>query len=94
MNMNQQHYKDELRAMLGSPVTRIFLWRLIVEDCHVFDVDFPFNASAYGLLAKQSIGKRLLEDMKAISPELTLQAETEYRTMLSYNKTQFSQEGD
>jgi len=94
LNMNQMHYKDELRTMLGSPVTRIFLWRLIVEDCHVFDVDFAFNASAYALLAKQSIGKRLLEDMKEISPELTLQAEMEYRTLTSYDKPQSSQEGD
>ena len=83
INLNKQHYQDEIRVMLNSSVTRIFLWRLIVEDCKVFEADFAMNASAYALLAKQEIGKRLLEDMKRISPELTFQAETEYNAMMA-----------
>ncbi len=90
--LNQQHYRDELRAMLNSPVTRIFLWRLIVEDCHVFATEFAMNASAYVLLAEQRIGKRLLADMKDVSPELTFQAEAEYNAMMAHNTQTFSQE--
>jgi hypothetical protein len=92
MNLNKQHYQDEIRVMLNSSVTRIFLWRLIVEDCKVFEADFAMNASAYALLAKQEIGKRLLADMKSISPELTFQAETEYNAMMAHNTQTFSQE--
>lgn len=92
MNLNKQHYQDEIRVMLNSSVTRIFLWRLIVEDCKVFEADFAMNASAYALLAKQEIGKRLLEDMKRVSPELTFQAETEYNAMMAHNTQTFSQE--
>ena len=94
MTPNQRHYDEELRTMLGNPVTRVFLWRLIVEDCHVFDEDVPLNASAYPLLAKQAIGKRLLADMKAISPELTFQAEIEYNELRKQPTPRFSQEGD
>ena len=92
--LNQMHYEEEIRTMLGNPVTRVFLWRFIVEDCHVFDTDAPLNASAYALLAKQSIGKRLLADMKAISPELTFQAEKEYNDLFRQTQTNYSQEGD
>ncbi len=92
INLNKQHYQDEIRVMLNSSVTRIFLWRLIVEDCKVFEADFAMNASAYALLAKQEIGKRLLEDMKRVSPELTFQAEAEYNAMMAHNTQTFSQE--
>lgn len=91
---NQMHYEEEIRTMLGNPVTRVFLWRFIVEDCHVFDPDAPLNASAYALLAKQSIGKRLLADMKAVSPESTFQAEREYDDLIRQTKINYSQEGD
>ena len=91
-NKNQQHYEDELRAMLSSPMTRIFLWRFIVEDCKVFTTDFALNASAYTLLAKQEIGKLLLADLKAIDPDMVFQAEKEYNAMIASTKTQFSQE--
>lgn len=91
-NRNQQHYEEELRTMLSSPVTRIFLWRFIVEDCKVFVTNFALNASAYTLLAKQEIGKLLLADLKAIDPEKVFQAEKEYNAMIAGNQTQFSQE--
>ena len=92
--INQMHYENEIRTMLGNSVTRVFLWRLVVEDCHVFDMDAPLNASAYALLAKQSIGKQLLADMKAVSPELTFQAEKEYNDLIRQTRNNYSQEGD
>ena len=45
-SLNTLHYEEELKSLLASPVTRIFFWRLIVEDCRVFQSDFPLNASA------------------------------------------------
>ena len=80
--LNSTHYEDELKTLLDSPVLRIFFWRLIVEDCRVFQSDFPLNASAYTLLARQEIGKRLLADAKRIAPELVFQAEREYEDFM------------
>ena len=82
-SLNVQHYREELEAVLKSPVLRVFFWRLIVEDCRVFQSDFSLNASAYALLAKQEIGKRLLEDAKRINPEAVFLAETEYNDLQS-----------
>ena len=77
-SLNQQHYERELRRMLAEPETRIFLWRLIAEDCRVFVTDFQHNATAYSLLAVQRLGKILLEDMKRIDASAVYQAEQEY----------------
>ena len=92
MSPSQRHYSEALQTMLSSPVTRVFLWRLIVEDCKVFEEGFPMNASAYCLLAKQEIGKRLLADAKNESLDLVLQAEKEYIALMEANKKQ--QQGD
>lgn len=81
-SLNQQHYEQELRRMLAEPETRIFLWRLIAEDCHVFDTEFQHNATAYSLLAKQQIGKRLLADLKCIDASAVHKAEEEYDELL------------
>lgn len=78
---SQQHYTNALEIMLSNPALRVFLWRLIVEDCKVFEEGFPMNAQAYCLLAKQEIGKRLLADAKAVSPDLVFQAEKEYKEL-------------
>ena len=82
---NAKHYAAELQAALESPMMRVFLWRLIVEDCRVFQGEFPLNASAYTLLAKQEIGKRLLADLKATNPALVYQAEQEYNELMRQN---------
>lgn len=84
--VNSTHYEDELKTLLDSPVLRIFFWRLIVEDCRVFQSDFPLNASAYALLARQEIGKRLLADAKRISPGLVYRAEREYEEFMEKAK--------
>lgn len=82
-SLNAQHYCEELALLLRSPVLRVFFWRLIVEDCRVFQSDFSLNASAYALLAKQEIGKRLLADAKQIDPEAVFLAEKEYGELQS-----------
>lgn len=82
---SQQHYRNALEVMLSNPATRVLLWRLIVEDCKVFVEEFPMNASVYCLNAKQEIGKRLLADAKAISPEQVFQAEQEYNELMKLN---------
>ena len=90
---SQQHYRNALEVMLSNPATRVLLWRLIVEDCKVFVEEFPMNASVYCLNAKQEIGKRLLADAKAISPEQVFQAEQEYNELMKLNAKTKS-EGD
>lgn len=87
MSPSQAHYDAALRKMLSDETLRIFLWRLIVEDCRVFQEDFTLNASAYCLLAKQEIGKRLLEDAKLRDPEAVFKAEREYRAMMEQSQT-------
>lgn len=82
-SLNLQHYREELEAVLKSPVLRVFFWRLIVEDCRVFQSDFSLNASAYALLAKQEIGKQLLAEAKQIDPEAVFLAEKEYNDLQS-----------
>ena len=82
-SLNVQHYREELETILSSPVLRVFFWRLIAEDCRVFQSDFSLNASAYALLAKQEIGKRLLEDAKQVNAEAVFLAEKEYNDLQS-----------
>jgi hypothetical protein len=72
--------------MLGDEDLRVFLWRLIVEDCRVFQEDFPTNASAYSLLAKQEIGKRILADAKLRNPEAVFRAEQEYNDLMARDR--------
>lgn len=80
-SLNIQHYRDELGTILASPVLRVFFWRLIADECRVFQSGFALNASAYALLAKQEIGKRLLEDAKRVNPEAVHLAEKEYEEL-------------
>lgn len=91
---SQQHYRNALTVMLSNPTTRILLWRIIVEDCKVFVEDYPMNASAYSLLAKQEIGKRLLADAKNISLESVFQAEKEYIELMALNAKQLQEQGE
>lgn len=93
LSPSQQHYINSLEIMLNNPALRVFLWRLIVEDCKVFDEGFPMNVQAYCLLAKQDIGKRLLADAKAVSLDLIFQAEKEYKELMELNAKQ-NQEGE
>lgn len=83
MTPSQQHYDEALRTILHDETLRIFLWRLIEEDCRVFQEGFPTNASAYCLLAKQEIGKRLLADAKMRDPEAVFKAEKEYQELMA-----------
>lgn len=85
--LSQMHYRNALEVMLSNPTTRVLLWRLIVEDCKVFVEDFPMNAAVYCLNAKQEIGKRLLSDAKAVSPEMVFKAEQEYNDLMNLNQT-------
>lgn len=78
---NVQQYNTSIAKLLSDRDLRIFLWNLIVQDCRVFQPDFPMNASAYCLLAKQEIGKRLLADAKRINPSAVLLAEAEYNEL-------------
>ena len=87
---SQQHYRNALAIMLENPATRVLLWRIIVEDCKVFEEGFALNASAYCLLAKQEIGKRLLADAKRVDPDLVAAAEKEYNSLMEVN-AQFNQ---
>ena len=86
MTPSQRHYDTALKKMLGDEVLRVLLWRLIVEDCHVFQEDFPMNASAYSLLAEQKIGKRLLADAKHRDPEAVFRAEQEYIALMEQDR--------
>lgn len=78
---NVQQYNASLAKLLSDRDLRIFLWNLIVQDCRVFQPEFPMNASAYCLLAKQEIGKRLLADAKRINPSAVMLAEAEYNDL-------------
>lgn len=78
---NVAQYRDAMAKILSDRDLRIFLWSVIKEDCRVFQADFPMNAQAYCLLAKQEIGKRLLEDAKQVNPSALLLAEAEYNDL-------------
>lgn len=90
---NQRQYRASLESMLSHTTTRIFLWRLIVEDCKVFEESYPMNAAAYSLLAVQSIGKRLLADAKSVDAAAVFKAEQEYNQLMQNNQD-FSLKGD
>lgn len=94
MNPSQQQYHDALEDALSRTLTRVLLWRIIVEDCKVFEESFPMNAAAYCLLAKQEIGKRLLADLKAVDPEAVHKAEQEYNDLMERNQKAINQEGE
>lgn len=81
-NLNKNQYDTALAKLLSDRDLRILFWRIIVEDCRVFQEDFPTNASAYCLLAKQEIGKRILADAKAVDPDAVLAAEKEYNAFM------------
>lgn len=83
---NVRQYREAVAKILADRDLRIFLWSLIAEDCRVFQPEFPMNASAYCLLAKQEIGKRLLEDAKKVNPSAVLLAETEYNELQEQTK--------
>ena len=82
---SQAHYRNALTRMLSEPDLRILLWRIIVEDCKVFEEGFSLNASAYCLLAKQEIGKRLLADAKRVDADRVAEAEKEYNALMELN---------
>lgn len=86
MTHSQRHYDAALRKILSDEMLRIFLWRLIEEDCRVFQEGFPTNASAYCLLARQEIGKRLLADAKMRDPEAVFKAEQEYKALMALDR--------
>lgn len=79
-------YEEEMRAMLATPKTRRFLFRLITEACHVFDVGFQTNAGAYCLMAKQDVGKTLMNFAKKIDLDKFNQAEKEYNQAIKNSR--------
>lgn len=92
MNLNSMQYEESLRKALADEDLRILLWRLVVEDCKVFQEGFPMNAGAYALLALQDVGKRLLADMKALDPLAVYQAEQDYNALLKQSEAESNQE--
>jgi len=86
--LNAKSCENEIRFMLDDKRGRLFLWRLIVEACHVFDVGFQHNAAAYSLLAKQDIGKILLNAAREIDLEKIQLAEREYHKLLEESATE------
>ena len=93
MSVNSDQFNESLRKVLNDKDLRILAWRLIVEDCKVFQVDYPMNASAYSLLAKQELGKRLLEDLRRIDLNLVHQAEKDYHELMA-NSDSEAENGD
>lgn len=83
---NVRQYREAMAKILADRDLRIFLWSIIDQDCHVFQPEFPMNAQAYCLLAKQEIGKRLLADAKAVNPSAVMLAETEYNELVEQTR--------
>jgi hypothetical protein len=83
---NVRQYRDAIAKILADRDLRIFLWSLIEQDCRVFQPEFPMNASAYCLLAKQEIGKRLLADAKSVNPSAVMLAEAEFNDLQEQTK--------
>ena len=81
-NINKQQYDAAIAKLLADRDLRILFWRIISEDCHVFQEDFPTSAQAYSLLAEQRIGKRLLADAKAVNAAAVFTAEAEYNEFM------------
>lgn len=88
MEEKTPHLDREIRFLLEHREGRVLLWRLVVELCHVFDSGYPHNAAAYSLLAKQEIGKLLLNLCREIDLEKTQQAEREYWELLEKERKQ------
>ena len=86
MTHSQRHYDEALRKILADPVLRVFLWRIIEEDCRVFQEGFPASAMIYSRAAKQEIGKRLLADAKMRDPEAVFKAEQEYKALMALDR--------
>lgn len=95
---NVVQYRTAMSKILNDRDLRILLWSIIEQDCRVFQPEFPMNASAYCLLAKQEIGKRLLADAKALNPTAVMLAEAEYNDLQEqtarYVQDQKTIEGD
>lgn len=94
MSANSDQYDAALRKALADEDLRILLWRIVVEDCKVFQEGFPMNAGAYALLALQDVGKRLLADMKARDPMAVYQAEQDYNALMRQSEAERNQEDD
>lgn len=84
--LNAKHIDEEFKFLLGDRRGRIFLWRLLVETCHVFDSGYQHNAAAYSQLAKREIGLFLLNICRTIDLALTQQAEREYWELIERSK--------
>lgn len=83
---NVRQYREAMAKILSDRDLRIFLWSIIEQDCRVFQIEFPMNAQAYCLLAKQEIGKRLLADAKDINPSAVMLAEAEYNELVEQTR--------
>ncbi len=83
MKLNEEQYRLSLQKVLSDRDLRILFWRLITEDCKVFQEDFPINAQAYTLLAVQTVGKRILADLKAVDPVKVMEMEQEYNDFMA-----------
>ena len=94
LTINGEHYRQEIKFMLKHKPGRIFLMRLITEGCHVFDVGFETNASAYALLSVQDLGKKLMNVAKEIDFEKFQLAEREYRELIDQSRQEQKKQED
>lgn len=88
---SQAHHERAMAKIMGDSDLRVMIFAIAFDDLKVGTSDFKFNAEAYALLALQSVGKRLIEDMRKTSPELTFKAECEYRQMIEQTQEYYNQ---
>jgi len=79
-NLELQLEKAMERAM-GDPGFRLLLWHIVTDFLYVFDPSYAHNATAYSLLAKKEAGLKILDWMKAVSPQGVYMAESEYNNL-------------
>lgn len=78
--------------MLSNQLSAVFLVRMIYETCHVFDIGYQHNAGAYSLLAKQEIGKTLMNIAKEIDIDAFNKAEKDYLSIIERSRNEKEKE--
>lgn len=69
---------EELKFILGHPLSRRFFWRLLTEHLLIDVTSFPQNAGVYALCGKQQVGKEILRAARVIDLDSVQKAEREY----------------
>ena len=76
--LSQRACAEELKFILGNPLSRRFFWRLLTETLQIDVTSFPHNAAIYSLCGKQQAGKILLRAARVVDLDKTHLAEREY----------------